>query len=158
MAICTYYNCVNALYLEWRAAINANPILAKQLRVKVEKASAIMALWYAAEACGSSAEQTVQEARLRNLFTGNTCLDSVAPGTGGLLVASGTFTDTDLDAGYVLTIVHNLASVTVNSLTVIDPDDVSQPLTPTIVDLNTVQYNFGASIGAGTFTWIVIAV
>lgn len=155
--ICSYYNCLNGLYIDWKAAINTNPTLAKQLRVKMEKASAIMALYYAAEAGSDTGNMTVMCARLRNLFAGNDCLDSGTPG-GTTITESGTFENTDLDGTYTLTVVHNLNTLLISSLVIIDPDDVSVVVTPTVVDADTVTYCFGSAIGTGTFTWIVTAV
>lgn len=153
--ICDYHNCLEGLYLEYKEALKSSPRLLDELGKKLLKANSIYSLYWSAAACSDSANMTLALARLRTLFTGDGCLcDDGTPGTIPV-IDSGTFEDTDLDGSYDLIIVHDLNTLLIASVQIIDPDDIASLGTFTVLDADRVKVSFGASIGAGTFTWIV---
>lgn len=153
--VCSYYNCLNGLYLAWKQAIGTNPAKAKEYQVKISKATAILALYQSAVACGDTTKQTVQCTRLRNLFAGDVCLEAGTIGDTPTM-ESGSFDNADLVGG-VLTIVHSLGTTLISQVTIIDPDDTSESVSFTVVDSSHITVNFGGAIGAGTFTYIITA-
>ena len=78
----------------------------------------------------------------------------------GSYATSGTFTDADLVDGittFVLTITHAFATTDV-TLTLQDPSGNLVTIYPAVVvDNATITVDFGASIGAGTWSYILIA-
>lgn len=151
-----YYNCIEGLYIEWKAALNSNPSEAAKLRKKLDKANSIVAMYWSAKEAVDEANQVVQCARLRNLFTGDYCIDDPGTPTGVVQSDYDTFTSADL-VDYVLTITHSLNTTLIISVTIIDPNDVSEIQTFTVLNADNITVDFGGPIGGGTFTWLVTA-
>jgi len=154
--ITDYYNCIEGLWADWKAARNSNPSEAAKLRKKIDEVNAIATLYWQAKEAVDETNQLVQCARLRTLFTGDYCIDDPNTPTGVVQTDSDTFTDGDLAAG-ILAITHSLNTETIISVTIIDPDGLSEIMSFTVIDADNVTVDFGGSIGIGTFTWIVTA-
>jgi len=83
-------------------------------------------------------------------------------GTVTVCSEDGTFTNADL-TGNRLAMNHDCASTSIGSVMVIDPSGAGEVVPFVLGDLlgadtsNYVTVDFGAPIGAGTFTWVVMA-
>jgi len=155
--ITSYRTCLESLYNEYTEALGNNPAKASTLKRKIDKANLISAQYWAADADSDEAEKVLQCAKLYSLFTGDRCLSDSTVATSAA-VDSGSFTYTDLNGSYVLTITHDLGTELIASVAVIDPDGVLETInSPTIVGPNTITVDFGGPIATGQWTWIVTA-
>jgi len=155
--ITSYRGCLESLYEEYKEALGVNPAKAASLNKKMVKACTISAAYWAADAGADESEKVIQCARMRAIFTGDTCLDAVYSGSSAS-IESGLFTYVDLDGSYDLVINHSLGTSLIASVVAIDPDGILEDTLPkTIVSDDTIVLSFGGAIAAGQWTWIVTA-
>lgn len=155
--ITNYYSCIYGLYQEYKSALSEDPKTAKTLKKKLDKVNALCALYFNADEGSDDTNKTLHCSEIRALFESDDCLTGGVAGN-ILSSASNTFTNADLVAG-VLTVTHNLNTENISSVTVLNPTGGGETgLSWSVIDANTIEIDFGGSIGAGTYTWVVSGV